>query len=144
MTTEIRTKLVYPPGNDSKPKRGPDGLYHFICEFCFKPYTAKNLFSKTCSQLCRNSKNYSLRNTKYGDDISYIKKSVSNVKVLSGLFEQQIYEPTIDVLNIMKFNFEVKGSLETVNNVQVRFFGNYGLIAMNTQKFKIIKRDGLQ
>ncbi len=136
------TKITYQPTQG--PKRGPDGLYHFICDPCLIEYTAKSPFSTSHSQSCRNEKNRRRRNAKYAAEIEYTNKFKHNAMVLRQLYEDGVIAPVMQVMELMKFHFDILPEIEKQGNEEARFFCSFGIIRVSEDKFKIVRKNDNQ
>ncbi len=144
-----RQKINYNPDNldgfviKERPKRQLDGLFHFICEECGVPFTSKSISAKTCNQLCRNIKNYRIRSIRFSEENVFVRELFKNSKILEKLFNNGMYVVNGDQLYINKFNIGLLTQVEDYNNQKVRFYGRYGLVQLESEKFKIIRKDGI-
>jgi hypothetical protein len=80
---------------------------------------------------------------KRATELLYTRKYIHNASVLRQLAEEGIFEPLEQTLELLKFNNDIDTNFEIIENIEVKFFGEYGIGRKSTKNYKIFKKHGI-
>jgi hypothetical protein len=130
--------------NEQNPIPDDEGYYHFICLRCGKPFSSKCPTALTCSERCRNAKNYRIRKTKFVTVDSFNQACLHNAKVLDTLVEEKCFLPIQQSLELLKWNWNAHVKPAKIDEHEYYFFGDYGIAEISEGHFKLKKKQNEQ